>query len=85
MLRDHKSLIYGGGLFAGVAVAMPLIQSDAIFCVDNRVMCAPLATPPDDEPSGNEPQPLGRINPLSVVASTGSVSVPLYARATIKV
>jgi hypothetical protein len=48
-------------------------------------MCAPLAQSMDDEPSGKEPQPLGGINPLTVVASTGTLNVPLYATANFKV
>jgi hypothetical protein len=48
-------------------------------------MCAPLALPMDDEPNGNEPQPLYAKGPLTVAASTGTLNVPLYATATIKV
>jgi hypothetical protein len=78
VLRDNKTLIYCGGALAGVAVTLSTIPSGAAFCVDNRAMCAPLATPPDDEPSGNEPHALLVKNSLSVIASTGSTNVPLY-------
>jgi hypothetical protein len=83
VLKDNKFLIYGGGLFAGVAVTIATIPSEAVFCIDNRAMCAPLAPPMGDEPSGNEPQPLGG-GILITAASTGTVNVPLYATATIK-
>jgi hypothetical protein len=85
VLKGNKFLIYGGGLFAGAAVTIATIPSDAVFCVDNRAMCATLAAALDDEPSGNEPQPLGTRTPLIVIASTGSLNVPLYATPTIKV
>lgn len=84
MLNDHKFLMYGGGLFAGIAVTIATIPSDAVLCVDNRTMCAPLAPPMGDEPSGNEPQPLGG-GILLTAASTGTLNVPLYATASIKV
>ena len=45
MLKDNKFLMYGGGLFAGVAVTIPTITSDVVFGVDNRTMCAPLVQP----------------------------------------
>ena len=79
MLRNNKFLIYGGGLFAGFAVASPLLPSHAAFCIDNRIMCAPPSPEMGDEPSGNEPGAPLRINPLSVIASTGSISQPLSA------
>jgi hypothetical protein len=85
LLKDSKFLIYCGAPLACAAVTLPILPSAAAFCVDNRVMCAPLATPPDDEPSGNESQPLYAKGPLSVVGSTGTLNVPLYATATIKV
>jgi hypothetical protein len=85
VLTDNKFLIYGGGLFAGVAIAAPLFASEGVFCVDNRLMCAPLAQPMDDEPSGNEPQPLGARIPLTVITSTVSLNVPLYANLVIKI
>jgi hypothetical protein len=85
VLKDNKLLTYGGGLFAGVAIATPLFASEGVFCVDNRLMCALLAQPMDDEPSGNEPQPLGARIPLTAITSTGSLNVPLYASLVIKV
>jgi hypothetical protein len=75
VLKDNKFLIYGGGLLAVAAVIVPAIPSEAVVCIDNRFMCAPLA-PATDEPSGNEPQPLTRINSLSVIASTGTLVQP---------
>jgi hypothetical protein len=75
VLKDNKFLIYGGGLFAGAAITIAILPSGATFCVDNRTMCAPFALPADDEPSGNEPQPLTRIGPLvSATASASSLS-----------
>jgi hypothetical protein len=85
VLKDNKLLTYGGGLFAGAAIAPPFLGSEGVFCVDNRLMCAPLAQPMDDEPSGNEPQPLGARIPLTVITSTGSFNVPVYASLVIMV
>jgi hypothetical protein len=84
VLRDNKFMIYGGGLFAGFAVASPLVPSLAAFCIDNRVICAPLSPEMGDEPGGNEAGAPVRINPLSVIASTGSISQPLYANIVFK-
>jgi hypothetical protein len=73
VFKDNKFLIYCGAplTFAAVALSLPILSSDPVFCVDNRVICAPLALPMDDEPSGNEPQPiLGTRSPLIAVAST---------------
>jgi hypothetical protein len=85
VLKDSKFLIYCGAPLACAAVALPILPSAAAFCVDNRVMCAPSALPMDDEPNGNEPQPLYAKGPLTVAASTGTLNVPLYATASIKV
>jgi hypothetical protein len=74
VLRDHKYLIYGGGLFAGVAVATPILPSDAVFCVDNRVMCAPLPVQMGDLPSEDGPQPIHTLNPLLVAGSTATLT-----------
>jgi hypothetical protein len=49
MLKDSKFLIYCGAPLACAAVALPTLPSDAVFCVDNRVMCAPLMQPMDDD------------------------------------
>lgn len=84
MLKDNRFVIYYGAPLAAVAVALPTLPSDAVFCVDNRVMCAPLAQPMDDEPTGNEPQPLGARSPLIAVTSTGSLNVPLYANLVVR-
>jgi hypothetical protein len=85
VLRDKKFLIYGGGLFAGFAVASPLLPSHAALCIDNRVMCAPPSPEMGDEPSRKEPGAPNRINPLSVAASTASVTQPLHATIVFKV
>jgi hypothetical protein len=84
VLKDNKFLIYCGAPLACAAVALPILPSAAAFCVDNRVMCAPLAPPMADEPGGNEAQPLYARGPLTVIASTGTLSVPRYATATTK-
>ena len=34
-------------------------------CLDNRLLCALILPPMDDSPSGDEPQPIGRIFPVS--------------------
>jgi hypothetical protein len=70
MLKDHKLLIYCGAPLTFTAVALSTLPSDAVICLDNRVMCAPLVPPMADEPSGNEPQPiLGTRSPLIAVSS----------------
>jgi hypothetical protein len=86
VLKDNKFFIYGGGLLTSVAIALPTLPSDAAICIDNRVMCAPLALPMDDEPSGNEPQPLGTRSVLVAVTSTASLNVPfIYGNLAIRV
>jgi hypothetical protein len=86
VLKDNKFFIYGGSLFTSVAVVAPILPSDAAICVDNRAMCAPLAQPMDDEPSGNEPQPPGTRTVIIAVASTAGLNVPfIYGNLAIKV
>jgi hypothetical protein len=87
VLKDSKFLIYVGAPLTCAAVAIPTLPSDAVFCVDNRAMCAPLAQPADDEPSGNEPQPLlGKRSPLiAVTSATGTLNVPRYANLVVRI
>ena len=86
MLKDNKLVIYCGAPLTCAAVILPTLPSDAVFCVDNRVMCAPLTQAMDDEPTGNEPQPLGtRGRIIAVASATGTLNVPLYANLVIKV
>lgn len=73
MIKDNKLLIYSGGLFASAAIASAVVPSGDAFCIDNRVMCAPLPYAMHDRPSGeDEPQPLTTINPFFVAASSVS-------------
>lgn len=76
MLKDHKFLIYGGGLFAGAAIAASVVlPSEEAFCLDNCVLCAPVSPPIADSPSNDEPQPIARVTTLSVAGSTATVQL----------
>ena len=73
MLKDQKLLIYGGGLFAGAAIVMANLPSDAAPC-DARTMCAPLPIHMGDLPSEDAPEGPGP-GSLLTVNTTASISV----------
>lgn len=72
MLKENKYLIYGGSLFAGVAITAGVIDIDQGICLDRRVMCGPLPMHMADVPGEDAPHPLQTIN--SFAAATSSTS-----------
>jgi hypothetical protein len=79
VLKDNKYLLYGGYALAGVTVAAVIIPSESPFCLDTRVICAPLPMHMADLPSGEDgPQPLQTVSPpyatgTSISSVTGGV------------
>jgi hypothetical protein len=89
MLKDSKTLIYGGGLFAGCAIAGSIITlslpSEEAACENPHFICAPLPLhQPDRAASDDEPQlpTAAQLHPQAVASSTIS-TVQLLARSSI--
>jgi hypothetical protein len=84
MLKDHKALIYGSGLFASAAILGGISPSEELVCVSPDLMCAPVHLQMADEQSGDGPQPRQQIRPTVTASSTVS-TIQLSARTMIKV
>ena len=88
MLRYYKSLICGGGVLVGAAMAVDILPpifmpSEDEACISPRLMCAPEPVHMADRAVDDEPQPAPMIKP-QVAATSSLATVQLSARSMIR-